>query len=86
MGCGAAILQLLLCSWWFVFLLLLLPGATAVWLSMPAVGTKCVSEEIQPNIVVLADYAVISEDHTHGIPTISVKVLAIPHHSLIPLS
>ncbi|EHA8587437.1 transmembrane emp24 domain-containing protein p24delta3 [Cocos nucifera] len=78
MGCGAATLRptaaLLLCSVWFVFLLLLLPSATAVWLSLPAAGTKCVSEEIQPNIVVLADYAVISEDHTHGIPTISVKV------------
>ncbi|XP_008779422.1 transmembrane emp24 domain-containing protein p24delta4-like [Phoenix dactylifera] len=63
----------LLCS---VLLLisLLPPGATAVWLNLPASGTKCVSEEIQPHVVVLADYAVISEDHTRGIPTLSVKV------------
>lgn len=45
----------------------------AIWLNLPATGTKCVSEEIQNNVVVLADYVVVSEDHSH-IPTISVKV------------
>ncbi|KAH7575714.1 hypothetical protein ACOSQ2_004684 [Xanthoceras sorbifolium] len=45
----------------------------AIWLNLPATGTKCVSEEIQNNVVVLADYVVVSDDHTH-IPTISVKV------------
>ncbi|KAJ4717057.1 Transmembrane emp24 domain-containing protein [Melia azedarach] len=45
----------------------------AIWLNLPATGTKCVSEEIQNNVVVLADYVVVSEDHTH-VPTISVKV------------
>ncbi|KAJ8492400.1 hypothetical protein OPV22_014121 [Ensete ventricosum] len=38
--------------------LLLVPGTTAVWLNLPALGTKCVSEEIQPNVVVIADYAI----------------------------
>ncbi|KAJ8767693.1 hypothetical protein K2173_020633 [Erythroxylum novogranatense] len=44
-----------------------------VWLNLPATGTKCVSEELHNNVVVLADYVVVSEDHSH-IPTISVKV------------
>ncbi|KAF9690213.1 hypothetical protein SADUNF_Sadunf01G0172200 [Salix dunnii] len=45
----------------------------AVWLNLPASGTKCVSEEIHNNVVVLADYVVVSDNHSH-IPTISVKV------------
>ncbi|KAK3179528.1 hypothetical protein Dsin_032167 [Dipteronia sinensis] len=45
----------------------------AVWLNLPGTGTKCVSEEIQNNVVVLGDYVVVSDDHSH-IPTISVKV------------
>lgn len=45
----------------------------AIWLNLPSTGTKCVSEEIQSNVVVLADYVVISENYTHA-PTISVKV------------
>lgn len=45
----------------------------AIWLNLPSTGTKCVSEEIQSNVVVLADYVVISENYTHT-PTISVKV------------
>ncbi|KAH7833506.1 hypothetical protein Vadar_007021 [Vaccinium darrowii] len=46
----------------------------AIWLNIPALRTKCVSEEIQNNVVVLADYVVISEDHTHASPTLAVKV------------
>ncbi|VFQ81786.1 unnamed protein product [Cuscuta campestris] len=46
----------------------------AIWLSLPGSGTKCVSEEIHNNVVVLADYVVISDDHVHPTPTISVKV------------
>lgn len=49
------------------------PVSEAIWLTLPATGTKCVSEEIQNNVVVLADYVVVSEEHGH-IPTISVKV------------
>ncbi|XWS67577.1 hypothetical protein CRYUN_Cryun04dG0017900 [Craigia yunnanensis] len=49
------------------------PVGDAIWLNLPPTGTKCVSEEIQSNVVVLADYVVVSEDHGH-IPTISVKV------------
>lgn len=48
--------------------------SSAVWLSLPASGTKCVSEEIHNNVVVLADYVVISEDHVHPTPSISAKV------------
>ncbi|RZC54219.1 hypothetical protein C5167_013078 [Papaver somniferum] len=44
-----------------------------IWLNLPASGTKCVSEEIQTNVVVLADYTVISEDH-QNMQTISTKV------------
>ncbi|XP_038878125.1 transmembrane emp24 domain-containing protein p24delta3-like isoform X2 [Benincasa hispida] len=46
--------------------------AHSIWLNLPPSGTKCVSEEIQTNVVVLADYVVVA-DHTHS-PTISVKV------------
>ncbi|XP_027160349.1 transmembrane emp24 domain-containing protein p24delta3-like [Coffea eugenioides] len=57
----------------------------AVWLSLPASGTKCVSEEIHNNVVVLADYVVISDDHSHPTPTISTKVTSpygnTVHHS-----
>ncbi|XP_038888959.1 transmembrane emp24 domain-containing protein p24delta3-like [Benincasa hispida] len=45
----------------------------AIWLNLPSTGTKCVSEEIHSNVVVLADYVVISENYTYA-PTISVKV------------
>ncbi|XP_010939365.1 transmembrane emp24 domain-containing protein p24delta3 [Elaeis guineensis] len=72
---GAMILRptaaLLMCS---VHLLILLPlGATAVRLSLPSSGTKCVTEEIQPNVVVLAKYLLVPKDHTR-IPTLAVKV------------
>ncbi|KAL7002001.1 hypothetical protein U1Q18_003149 [Sarracenia purpurea var. burkii] len=52
----------------------LLQGSEAIWLNLPASGTKCVSEEIHNNVVVLADYVVVPEDHTYPSPTISVKV------------
>ncbi|XP_022927935.1 transmembrane emp24 domain-containing protein p24delta4-like [Cucurbita moschata] len=45
----------------------------AIWFNLPSTGTKCVSEEIHNNVVVLADYVVISENYTHA-PTVSVKV------------
>ncbi|XP_011087766.1 transmembrane emp24 domain-containing protein p24delta3-like [Sesamum indicum] len=69
MGAGANVSDVLL-----LVLLCVLQGCQAVWLSLPASGTKCVSEEIQNNVVVLADYVVISDDHAHPIPTISAKV------------
>uniref|UniRef100_A0A453PQB6 GOLD domain-containing protein n=2 Tax=Aegilops tauschii subsp. strangulata TaxID=200361 RepID=A0A453PQB6_AEGTS len=48
--------------------------AEAVWLDMPQTGTKCVSEEIQANVVVLADYALMYESHPSSHPTLAVKV------------
>ncbi|KAL8511783.1 hypothetical protein ACS0TY_018279 [Phlomoides rotata] len=55
-------------------LLCVLVRSEVVWLSLPATGTKCVSNEIHNNVVVLADYVVISDDHIHPTPTISAKV------------
>ncbi|CAN6924234.1 unnamed protein product [Brassica oleracea] len=56
----------------------------AVWLNIPKTGTKCVSEEIQSKVVVLADYLVISDEHSI-FPTVSVKVTSpygsVLHHS-----
>ncbi|KAI4307288.1 hypothetical protein L6164_030492 [Bauhinia variegata] len=55
----------------------LLPRADAVLFSVPTSGTKCVSEEIQNHIVVLADYYVVADEAVqaaHQIPTISVRV------------
>ncbi|KAL6297489.1 hypothetical protein ACE6H2_005631 [Prunus campanulata] len=57
----------------FFFILCLVRTGQAIWMTLPSSGTKCVSEEIQNNVVVLADYVVISDDHSHS-PTISVKV------------
>ncbi|KAG5391046.1 hypothetical protein IGI04_032587 [Brassica rapa subsp. trilocularis] len=56
-----------------ILLFILVPVGEAIWLDVPTTGTKCVSEEIQSNIVVLADYIIISEDHSLK-PTISAKV------------
>ncbi|KAM1973764.1 hypothetical protein FF1_020148 [Malus domestica] len=49
------------------------PTGEAIWMKLPSSDTKCVSEEIQNNVVVLGDYGVISHDHNHS-STISVKV------------
>lgn len=57
-----------------MMLLLKVQKGQAIWLSLPDSGTKCVSEEIHNNVVVLADYVVISDDHVHPTPTISAKV------------
>ncbi|XP_020573308.1 transmembrane emp24 domain-containing protein p24delta5-like [Phalaenopsis equestris] len=59
-----------------------MPGAGAVWITLPASGTKCVSEEIQPNVVVLADYSVAPEDSGHAQATISAKVTSPYGNSL----
>ncbi|KAG6537334.1 hypothetical protein ZIOFF_002422 [Zingiber officinale] len=68
---------LLLCSL-LLLLLLASPGAVGVWLNLPSSGTKCLSEEIQPNVVVLADYAVVREgDHADNLTTLAVKVFKL---------
>ncbi|QCD84604.1 transmembrane emp24 domain-containing protein p24delta4-like [Vigna unguiculata] len=64
---------LLLLFFFFFFSINLVPSALAIWLTVPATGTKCVSEEIQHNVVVLADYVVIPSDHSQN-PTLAVKV------------
>ncbi|CAN8241303.1 unnamed protein product [Cochlearia groenlandica] len=72
----------------FPLFLILTPSLTpicdAVWLNVPHTGTKCVSEEIQSHIVVLADYLVISDEHS-VFPSISVKVTSpygkVLHHT-----
>ncbi|KAJ7965589.1 Transmembrane emp24 domain-containing protein [Quillaja saponaria] len=53
----------------------LVPQAEAIWLTIPSTGTKCVSEEIQNHVVVLADYYVVDDAvEGHHSPTISVRV------------
>ncbi|KAK1279315.1 Transmembrane emp24 domain-containing protein p24delta4 [Acorus gramineus] len=49
-------------------------GCGAIWLNLPKSGTKCVSEDLHNNVVVLADYTVIADEHSHDYPTISAKV------------
>lgn len=52
-----------------------MPVAEAVWLTIPSSGTKCVSEEIQSNVVVLADYYIVDDEHAHlHTATISSRV------------
>ncbi|KAJ1257117.1 hypothetical protein BS78_K208600 [Paspalum vaginatum] len=53
--------------WWMA------AAAEAVWLEIAPSATKCVSEEIQSNVVVIGDYSVLYEHH-HAHPTVSVKV------------
>lgn len=55
---------------------LMMLGSEAVWLDLPPTGTKCVSEEIQPNVVVVADYMLMYEAHATAHPTVAVKVSA----------
>ena len=60
---------------WFLVSHVVLKKCEAIWMKVPATGTKCVSEELQSNVVVRADYVVVSEnDHPHLTPTIAAKV------------
>lgn len=52
----------------------IVPAAEAIWLSIPNSGTKCVSEEIQNDVVVLADYYVLNEEHPEHPATVTVRV------------
>ena len=47
--------------------------AGAVWLELSTTATKCLSEEIQSNVVVMADYSILFEEHPVR-PTVSAKV------------
>jgi hypothetical protein len=58
-------------------------SAAAVWLDLPQRGTKCVSEEIQPNVVVLADYSLMFEGSAYNHPTMGVKVILSASCALI---
>ncbi|KAL0699014.1 hypothetical protein Bca4012_055136 [Brassica carinata] len=58
-----------------VLFLLTVNHGEAIWLTIPATGgTKCVSEEIQSNVVVLADYYVVDEQNPGNTPAVSAKV------------
>ncbi|KAF8086478.1 hypothetical protein N665_0624s0019 [Sinapis alba] len=58
-----------------VLFLLTVNHGEAIWLTIPPTGgTKCVSEEIQSNVVVLADYYVVDEQNPEHTPAISTKV------------
>ncbi|CAA7047860.1 unnamed protein product [Microthlaspi erraticum] len=58
-----------------VLLLLTVNFGEAIWLTIPPTGgTKCVSEEIHSNVVVLADYYVVDEHNPDNAPAISIKV------------
>lgn len=63
----------LLLVWCMICFLGNIQVSEGIWLNLPGSATKCVSEELHNNVVVLADYVVISDDHSH-MPTISVKV------------
>lgn len=76
-------MQHLLVVWVVLVANSLLPLSEAVWLDLPSTGTKCVSEEIQNKVVVLGDYAVISNEG-HPSITVSSKVTSpygnVLHH------
>uniref|UniRef100_A0A0D9XEE4 GOLD domain-containing protein n=1 Tax=Leersia perrieri TaxID=77586 RepID=A0A0D9XEE4_9ORYZ len=72
-GAWAAAATVLL--WWMA------AGAGAVWLEISPSASKCVSEEIQANVVVIGDYTVLYEHH-HADPTVTVKVTS-PYGDLV---
>lgn len=78
LGTGGSLVVLFLC---LTTHFSVLPFAEAVWFPIPTTGTKCMSEEIQKNVVVLADYYVVTENGPQ-ISTVSVKVclLIFPTH------
>ncbi|KAL0651795.1 hypothetical protein Bca4012_094486 [Brassica carinata] len=58
-----------------VLFLLTVNHGEAIWLTIPATGgTKCVSEEIQSHVVVMADYYVVDEQNPGNTPAVSAKV------------
>lgn len=56
----------------FAIFVVLFERSEGVWLNLPVDGTKCVSEEIQRNVVVLGDYLV--DDYEGYNPAVSVRV------------
>jgi hypothetical protein len=44
-----------------------------VWLELATTAIKCLSEEIQSNVVVMADYSILFEEHPIR-PRVSAKV------------
>lgn len=55
-----------------IVVVMLVERSEGVWLNLPVDGTKCLSEEIQSNVIVLGDYIV---DDSEGYnPAVSVRV------------
>ncbi|KVH93476.1 GOLD-like protein [Cynara cardunculus var. scolymus] len=67
-----------------LFMLIMVKSGDCIWLNLPKSGRKCVTEEIHNNVVVLADYVVISDVHIHPTPSITTKVTSpygnVLHH------
>ncbi|GAA0156893.1 hypothetical protein Leryth_007222 [Lithospermum erythrorhizon] len=57
-----------------MLILCIFQTSEALWLTLPAKGTKCISEELHNNVVVLGDYVVISDHPPSKTPTITIKV------------
>jgi p24 family protein delta-1 len=54
--------------WWLV------GCAGAVWLQLATTATKCLSEDIQSNVVVIGDYSILYEEQP-VCPKVSAKVV-----------
>ncbi|CAO2169366.1 unnamed protein product [Urochloa humidicola] len=77
MGQGAVAAAALTLCW-------LTGQAGAVWLELSTTATKCLSEEIQSNVVVMADYSILFEEHPVR-PTVFVKVTS-PYGDVLHLA
>uniref|UniRef100_A0A0D9X8R7 GOLD domain-containing protein n=1 Tax=Leersia perrieri TaxID=77586 RepID=A0A0D9X8R7_9ORYZ len=66
-----------------VVLCCLVTSGEAVWLELSTTATKCFSEEIQSNVVVIGDYSILFEGYPTR-PVLSVKVTSpygnVLHH------
>lgn len=60
---------------WALLFLCLFSTSRAIWITIPASGAKCVSEEVHTNILVLGDFVVVSAGKDSHNSTVSLKVL-----------
>ncbi|XP_051124364.1 transmembrane emp24 domain-containing protein p24delta4-like [Andrographis paniculata] len=69
--CPALLILVATAAAWF-------PAARGVWFDMPKSGWKCVSEELQSNVVVIGEYygffGNYYDENSTAVPSLSVKV------------
>lgn len=70
-------------------LVVVVPAARGIWLELPSSGTRCVSEDLHNNVVVLADYYSFfgesyDENATITHPSVTIKVYSSLRFLIFP--